>query len=164
MRHASKLLPIVLLLAAAPALGKSTDRNQPMDLTADRTDALLGDDSVSTLEGNVRIRQGSLEVDADRAEVHQVGGDPNRVVLTGSPAKLRQVSDEGEPTEATANRIVYVMADETMVLTGNVVITQPRGTLRGESIRYDINTGRLNGGDDGGRVNLRILPKSATTN
>ncbi len=165
MRHASEL-PIGLMFLAAlvlapPALAKSSDRNQPMDISADRTDAMLGDDSVSTLEGNVRIRQGTLEVDAARAEVHRAGGDPNRVVLTGAPARLRQVSDAGEPMEATASRIVYMLADESMMLTGNVVITQVRGTLRGETIKYDINTGRLNGGNDGARVNMRILPKSA---
>lgn len=161
MRHASKLLILATLLATAPVLAKSGDRNQPMDITADRTDAMLGDDSVSTLEGNVRIRQGSLEVDAARAEIHRAGGDPNRVVLTGAPATLRQVSDTGEPMEATANRIVYLLADESMMLTGNVVVSQPRGTLRGETIKYDINTGRLDGGGDGARVSMRILPKTA---
>lgn len=163
MRHAGHLLTIALLLVAGPSLAKSSDRNQPMDITADRTDALLGDDSVSTLEGNVRIRQGSLEVDAARAEVHRAAGDINRIVLTGTPATLRQVSDAGEPMEATANRVVYMMADETMMLTGNVVISQPRGNLRGETIKYDINTGRIDGGGDGARVSLRILPKTATT-
>jgi len=161
MRHASKLLILATLLATAPVLAKSGDRNQPMDISADRTDALLGDDSVSTLEGNVRIRQGSLEVDAARADVHRVGGDINRIVLTGTPAQLRQVSDAGEPMEATANRIVYLLADESMMLTGNVVVSQPRGTLRGETIKYDINTGRLDGGGDGARVSMRILPKTA---
>ncbi|KFL37034.1 lipopolysaccharide transport periplasmic protein LptA [Arenimonas donghaensis] len=161
MRHASKLLILATLLATAPVLARSGDRNQPMDISADRTDALLGDDSVSTLEGNVRIRQGSLEVDAARAEVHRAGGDINRIVLTGSPANLRQVSDAGEPMEATANRIVYLLADESMMLTGNVVVSQPRGTLRGETIKYDINSGRLDGGGDGARVSMRILPKNA---
>jgi lipopolysaccharide export system protein LptA len=161
MRHASKLLFLAALVAAAPVLAKSSDRDQPMDLSADRTDALLGDDSVSTLEGNVRIRQGTLEVDADRAEVHRAAGEINRIVLTGAPARLRQVSDAGEPMEATANRIVYMLGDETMMLTNNVVITQPRGTLRGETIKYDINTGRLDGGGDGARVSMRILPKNA---
>ena len=161
MRHASKLLLLAAAVAAAPVLAKSSDRNQPMDLSADRTDALLGDDSVSTLEGNVRIRQGTLEVDADRAEVHRAAGEINRIVLTGAPAVLRQVSDAGEPREATANRIVYMLGDETMMLTNNVVITQPRGTLRGETIKYDINTGRLDGGGDGARVSMRILPKNA---
>jgi lipopolysaccharide export system protein LptA len=48
-----------------------------------------------------------------------------------------------------------------MVLTGNVEIHQPRGVLRGETVKYDINTGRLNGGGDGQRVSMRILPKTA---
>lgn len=161
MRHASKLLILATVLVAAPALAKSGDRNQPMDISADRTDALLGDDSVSTLEGNVRIRQGTLEVDAARAEVHRAAGDINRIVLTGSPARLRQVSDAGEPMDAQANRVVYLLADESMMLTGNVVITQPRGNLRGETVKYDINTGRIDGGGDGARVSMRILPKNA---
>lgn len=165
MRHANKLPRVLFVLVAlvlAPlALAKSGDRNQPMDISADRTNALLGDDSVSTLEGNVRIRQGSLEVDAALAEVHRAGGEINRIVLTGSPANLRQVSDAGESMQATANRIVYLLADESMMLTGNVVITQPRGNLRGETVKYDINTGRLDGGGDGARVSMRILPKNA---
>lgn len=164
MRHASKLLILAAVLSVSPVLARSGDRNQPMDITADRTDAMLGDDSVSTLEGNVRIRQGSLEVDAARAEIHRAAGDPNRIVLTGAPASLRQVSDEGEPMAATANRIVYMLADESMMLTGNVVVTQTRGTLRGETIKYDINTGRLDGGGDGARVSMRILPKNAAAN
>ena len=46
---------------------------------------------------------------------------------------------------------------------GSVVIEQPRGTLRGETIKYDLKTGRLDGGGDGKRVQMRILPKTAGT-
>ena len=35
--------------------------------------------------------------------------------------------------------------------------------MRGETVKYDIDTGRLDGGGDGNRVQLRILPKSAST-
>ncbi len=152
---------LALAFAAGPALAKSTDRQQPMDLSAANMDALLSDDSVSTLEGSVSIRQGSLEVDADRAEVHRKAGEIDRIVLTGSPARLRQVSDQGEPMDASAAQVVYTMSSEVMVLTGNVVINQPRGNLRGETVKYDINTGRLDGGGDGQRVSMRILPKAA---
>ena len=152
---------LALAFAAGPALAKSTDRQQPMDLSAANMDALLSDDSVSTLEGSVSIRQGSLEVDADRAEVHRKAGEIDRIVLTGSPARLRQVSDQGKPMDASAAQVVYTMSSEVMVLTGNVVINQPRGNLRGETVKYDINTGRLDGGGDGQRVSMRILPKAA---
>jgi lipopolysaccharide export system protein LptA len=164
MRPAATSLLILCLAASGPVLAKSTDRNQPMDIDADRTDALLGDNAVSTLEGNVKIRQGSLEVDADRAEVHRRAGDIDRIVLTGSPARLRQVSDQGEPMDAQARQVVYTLSSDVMVLTGGVVIEQPRGNLRGETIKYNLDTGRLDGGGDGQRVSLRILPKTAPAN
>jgi lipopolysaccharide export system protein LptA len=149
------------VLAAPLACAKSTDRNQPMDVDADSTNACFEDNCVTTLEGNVRIRQGTLEVDADKAEVHSVNGDMQRVVLTGAPARLRQIADNGEATDAKANTITYTLSDEHMLLTGNVEIVQPRGNLRGQTVNYDINTGRLNGGGDGQRVSMRIMPKSA---
>ena len=162
MRHALlSLTALALALAAGTAIAKSTDRQQPMDLDAANMDALLTDDSVSVLQGSVRIRQGSLEVDADRAEIHRKAGEIDSIVLTGSPVRLRQLSDQGEPLDASAARIVYQTSAESMLLTGNVVITQPRGNLRGETVKYDINTGRLDGGGDGQRVQMRILPKTA---
>lgn len=162
MRHAALSLTLLAIaLASGPALAKSTDRQQPMDLDANNMDALLTDDSVSVLEGNVRIRQGTLEVDADRAEIHRKAGEIDRIVLTGGPVRLRQVSDQGEPMDATAAQVVYTMSSEVMLLTGNVVITQPRGNLRGETVKYDITTGRLDGGGDGQRVQMRILPRTA---
>ena len=161
MRPAAlSLILLAAAVAAGPALAKSTDRQQPMDLSAANMDALLSDDSVSTLEGSVTIRQGSLEVDADRAEIHRKAGEIDRIVLTGSPARLRQISDQGEPMDASAAQVVYTISSEVMVLTGNVVITQPRGNLRGETVKYDITTGRLDGGGDGQRVQMRILPKT----
>lgn len=164
MRPAATSLLILCLAASGQVLAKSTDRSQPMDIDADRTDALLGDNAVSVLEGNVKIRQGSLEVDADRAEVHRRAGDIDRIVLTGAPARLRQVSDTGEPMDARANQVTYTLASDVMVLTGGVVIEQPRGNLRGETIKYNVDTGRLDGGGDGQRVSLRILPKTAPAN
>ena len=104
---AAAVLAFAAAVFTAGAGARTTDRNQPMDIDADRTDALLGDNAVSTLEGNVKIRQGSLEVDADRAEVHRRAGDIDRIVLTGAPARLRQVSDAGEPMDARATRVVY---------------------------------------------------------
>ncbi len=84
-------------------------------------------------------------------------------MLTGNPATLKQVNDNGEPMDARARQIVYTLSSDIVVLTGGVVIEQTRGTLRGETIKYDLKTGRLDGGGDGTRVKMRILPKSAGT-
>lgn len=155
----SSLLLVALLPLGAHA--KTTDRSAPMDIEADRTDAMLGDDSESVLTGGVKINQGSLEVNADRAVIYRKAGDISQVVLTGAPATLKQVADNGEPMNARASQIVYTLTSDLVVLTGSVVIEQPRGTLRGETIKYDLKTGRLDGGGDGKRVQMRIMPKTS---
>lgn len=161
MRLPAKLALLLAALVAASAAAKTTDRQQPMDVAADRSDAVLGDDSDSTLSGHVKITQGTLEVDADEAVIQRRAGDIRQVTLTGAPATLRQVADNGEPMTAHANRIVYTLSDEVIVLSGDVVIEQPRGNMRGQTIKYDLKTGRLDGGGDGQRVQMRILPKNA---
>ena len=158
--------PSLMLLAALlpmQAQAKSTDRSQPMDVEADRTDAGMGDDSDAILTGNVLITQGTLQVGADRATIQRKAGEISQVVLTGNPATLKQVNDNGEPMNARARQIVYTLSSDVVVLTGGVVIEQTRGTLRGETIKYDLKTGRLDGGGDGTRVKMRIMPKSAGT-
>ena len=102
MRPAATSLLILCLAATGPAFARSTDRSQPMDIDADRTDALLGDDAVSVLEGNVKIRQGSLEVDADRAEIHRKAGEIDRIVLAVEPHTPR-----GLVTEMVATSSAY---------------------------------------------------------
>lgn len=157
--HALNAL-LIAMLAAAGAQAKSTDRQQPMDIAADHTDALMADNGESTLMGNVNITQGSLSVKADQAVIQRQNGDIVSVTLIGTPATLSQVADSGEPMTASAQRIVYRLDNDIVLLTGNVEIVQPRGTVRGETIRYDIGSGRLDGGGDGSRVQMRIQPKA----
>lgn len=155
---ASTLALAALLPFALQA--KSSDRNAPMDVEADRTDATLDDNSESILTGNVRITQGTLDVGADRAVIHRKGGEISQVVLTGAPATLKQLSDSNEPMNARASQIVYTLTSDVVLLTGGVVIEQPRGNLRGETIKYDLKSGRVEGGGDGKRVQMRIMPKN----
>lgn len=163
-RHAANSISALLLLLALPGIAsaRSSDRNQPMDVEADRTDALLADDSESTLSGNVRITQGSLAIESDTAIIERRAGDISKVTLVGAPARMRQVADNGEPMTAQARQIVYTLGNDVILLTGGVVIEKPRGNLRGETIKYDLGTGRLDGGGDGRRVSMRILPKATT--
>lgn len=156
-------LSSLLLVAMLPlgAQAKTTDRQAPMDIDAGHTDALLSDDGDTVLSGGVVITQGTLDVRSDKAVLHRKAGELSEVVLTGAPATLKQVNDNGEAMNARAARIVYTLNSDIVVLTGGVVIEQPRGTLRGESVKYDLKTGRLDGGGDGKRVQMRILPKTS---
>ena len=154
------LLAASLCLCSMTIEAKSSDRNQPMDVQSDASDAVMEDNSDSTLTGNVVITQGTLEIKADRAIIHRSKGDIDRVTLTGGPVVMKQVNDNGEPMNAQAATIVYTLSSDLILLNGNVVIEQPRGSMRGENVKYDLKTGRLNGGGDGKRISMRIMPKN----
>jgi len=161
MRPVALSLILLALLLPLDSIAKTTDRSQPMDVESDHTDVEMGDDGNAVLTGNVKITQGSLEVGADKATIQRQGGEISEVVLTGAPATLKQVNDNGETMNAQAAQITYYTAGKDLiVLSGGVVIEQPRGTLRGETIKYDLKTGRLDGGGDGSRVHMRIMPKT----
>jgi lipopolysaccharide export system protein LptA len=149
-----------MALIAAPAFALKSDRDKPMDVTSNDLQTSMNE-GISTLTGNVKITQGSLLVTSDKAVVHQ-GKDQaiNRAVLNGAPARLQQDLDEGGKLDARAAQIDYDMATDIVVLTGSVVVIQPRGELRGERVTYDLNTGKLNSDGQGGdgRVHLHMNP------
>lgn len=154
-------------LAAATAGAASTDRQQPMSLDADNQDSLLTDDGRSLFRGNVRVQQGSLDIRADLGTVSYRGGEIAVIEFTGSPATLFQRQDDGTPLTVRANTITYDLQADRAVATGGVTIEQPRGTMSGERLVYDLKTGQVTGGlnDDGspaGRVRLVLQPRAAT--
>lgn len=158
------LLALAAVAACAPAWAKSSDRSQPMDLTSNSNDCSVADEGgPCVFTGNVRIVQGTLDVRAAKADVRRGGGDIQKVILTGTPVRLKQDLDSGGSIDATANTVDYNLQTETVVFTGNVQIDQPgRGTMSGGRIVYNMATGRVQGGgDEGGQVRTRILPKGA---
>lgn len=160
------LLALAAALAAPSAWAKSSDRNQPMDLTSNTQDCMLADDGgPCVFAGNVRIVQGTLDVRAAKADVRRGGGDIQRVVLTGAPVRLTQELDDGGSIDASASNVDYDLQTETVVFTGNAQIDQPgRGTMAGGRIVYNMATGRVQGGgQDGQQIRTRILPKGART-
>jgi lipopolysaccharide export system protein LptA len=162
MRPVALSLILLAMLLPFDSYAKTTDRSQPMDVESDHTDVEMGDNGDAVLTGNVKITQGTLEVGADKATIQRQDGEISQVVLTGAPATLKQVNDNGETMNARAAQITYYTAGKDLiVLSGDVVIEQPRGNLRGETIKYDLKTGRLDGGGDGSRVHMRIMPKTA---
>lgn len=151
------LLPV--LLAPAGADARKSDRDQPMNVTSDRQSGGLGDDDSVILSGNVEIVQGTLRVNAATATVERSGGELRRIVLEGAPVRIRQVNERGEPMDATAARATYAPDSEIMLLAGDARVAEPRGELRAETIRYNLDTGSIDSGGDGNRVQMTIQPK-----
>jgi lipopolysaccharide export system protein LptA len=166
-----RLRPLPLLLAAVAfavsglAGARESDRNQPMNIAADRAEGSLDGNGVSVLTGGVVITQGTLDIRAARADIHQRGSEPVRAVLTGNQAVLKQQMDDGSWMTAKADRIEYDMITDIIVLTGNYTVATPRGSTRGQRLTYNLKSGRVDSGGEGnGRVSMTIVPKAAQQN
>lgn len=155
---------LAALAAAVPAfqpvLALESDRQQPLLINADSSDGTLGDGR-ATLRGHVEIRQGTLLVKADQADVEKTEGKVREVLLTGSPVLLQQeIENEGLVT-ATANRITYQVATGIVTLTGNADVDHPQYQISGELLVYDMNLQHFqgSGGDNNGRIRIQLEPE-----
>lgn len=161
IRLPSLLVAAGVLLAPAAVLAKSSDRNQDMLLDSDTTDGVLDGNSTTVWTGNVSLKQGSLEIKAQRAELTQRNGDPSRAVFTGKQVKMRQQLDDGSWMDAQADRVEYDMTSETITFIGNYTVKSDRGSNSGQRMVYNTKTGNIQSGGDGSRVRTVIKPKSA---
>jgi lipopolysaccharide export system protein LptA len=153
---------MLLMLAAPGAWARSSDRSQPMDIDAGNSSGALDDRTPTVLSQGVNITQGSLKIEASTATITTRGGDPVRAVLTGGPVKLSQQLDDGTPMTATSGRVDYDLTTEVVVFTDNVKIQQPRGSLSGPRVVYNMKTGMVNSSSDStGRVRMTIQPRRA---
>lgn len=184
--HAMKNHKLFLFAAACAlcatqfAFALSTDRSQPMSVDANyqkTTQSQTGkanDPDITRLDGNVVMKQGSMQAHADHATVYSnpsgvVDADGNygsltRVLLTGKPAHLQQVHDgDCNLMSADADSIDYNNLTGVALLTGNVhVVQHGKGEFRGERMIYNTNTGEMEGGDasPSSRVHMVMQPKS----
>ena len=132
-----------------------------MDIESGNADYSMNESRPTVLSGGVTIVQGTLRINASRADITQRNGDPVRAVLTGGPVKLSQQLDNGTPMSAVASKVDYDLQGDIVVFTGNVSIQQPSGSLAGQRVVYNMKTGQVTSGSPGSRTKMRILPRNA---
>ena len=151
------------LLTIAPVAAKQSDRSQPMQVNAKRFDGFQKPDSVSTLQGNVVITQGTLKATGDQAKVYFDGNSQiSRVVITSGPAHIEQLDDSGNLMQGNAASIDYDNIKGIAVLSGNASVTQKgRGEAHGDKLTYNTQTSQMTGDSAGdGMVHMTFLPKA----
>jgi len=153
------LLATALLGCAVAAHALETDRQQPLEVNADSTDGTLGD-GVTVLRGHVYIKQGTLRINADRADVEKVEGKVRQVVLYGDPAVMVQEIEQQGVVEARAKTITYHVGSGLVTLEGGADVKHPQYEISGEQLTYDLNAQHFMGsGTDDGRIRIRMDPE-----
>jgi len=154
-----------LLCLSLPLMALESDRQESLEVSANSTDGTLGD-GVTTLKGNVDIRQGTLRITADEAEVKKIDGRVGSVTFRGQPAFLEQEIEEQGLVQATANVIDYQVASGIVTLTGNADVKHPQYQISGELLTYDLNIQHFQGSSDqdgNGRIHILLDPEVLNT-
>jgi len=159
------LAALVLVFAAGAAFARTADRRQPIDIDGGSAVYSTDDSRPTVLSGGVTITQGTLRITASTAEITMRNGEAVRAVLRGGPVRMSQQLDDGTPMSSVSNGADYDMKADVVVFSGNVSIQQPRGSLAGDRVTYNMKSGQVasGGAAGGGRVKMRIMPKNAGT-
>lgn len=151
------------LALVCPALALESDRQKPLEVNADSTDGMLGD-GIMKLTGHVEIRQGTLLIRADSAEVDKADGKVRQIILRGSTASLQQEIEELGLVKAWARTIDYSVSSGMVFLAGDAEVHHPQYEVSGDQLRYDLNLQHFEGNADengNGRVHIRLDPEIA---
>ena len=145
---------IALALAALPTMGdaQSFQGGQPIMWGADevsRTPTTL------SLRGRAELTQGDSRIRANRVEGTIADGTLTRVEATGD---VYFVTPE---QTIRGDRAVYTPANDTIVLSGDVILTQGENVMTGGRLTYNTRTeaAEMDGGGQNGRVQGVFYPE-----
>jgi lipopolysaccharide export system protein LptA len=154
-------LAAILLLLPLPCGALDSDRSAPIEVEADRLE-VRELENISIYEGNVRLVQGSLQIDSDRMVIHF--DDENELTLmemTGEPAKFRQLDNERRQIYGEAMQIDYSDADSLVIMRKSAYLDHAGDIIRSDLIRLDTETNNIEAGstESDDRVKMVIKPR-----
>jgi len=140
-----KSVVVYLIVAfASPVLAQTdinlgtlnADPNAPVEITADTLSIDQASGS-AVFEGNVVLGQGDLRLSAGRVQVvySDASGDISRLSASGG---VTFVTDTEAAEAATAE---YNLDDGTLVMTGDVLLTQGASAISADTMRVNLSTG-----------------------
>lgn len=175
MRRAPNKLACLLwaLLMLSPTLVQAVSpaRDQPITIEADGA-TIDEKKGVSIYSGHVVLKQGDIQITADKLIVHHQQGKVTHVTAEGKPVHYRQQGkrQQGKTTaediEGEAKTMEYFAEDERLLLLEGAKLSQGGNAFSGNRIDYDIKGDVVTAGvSQSGRerVQVTIQPKSINT-
>lgn len=161
------LLPLVgalLVTTLTPvAYALDSDRDAPVHLEADHA-TYNQQTGVTVYSGNVVVTQGTIRLQADSVVANL---DANRtiknVTAKGKPARFQQkVSPDKGIVYGDGDQLYYDATTSQLTLTGHAHLTQDGSSFNGNTLRYGMTQGDIEGnGNTQQRVQM-VIPPSAT--
>lgn len=159
----SHLSLIFLLFVPTLTLALDTDTKQPVYVDADSQQLDMQSNKV-TFIGNVKLKQGSININADKVIVER---DPKtssvqRIEGYGNLATFSQLSEDGKTLYGEAKELYYVMVDDQLTMIDQAMLSQDDSVIRGSKITYSIASQKLiaDGKQQGDRVSTVLQPQA----
>ncbi|KEP67903.1 organic solvent tolerance protein OstA [Thioclava dalianensis] len=149
--NAVLLIPAMALAQQINFGGMKANTKAPVEVTADQLN-VNQDSGQAVFSGNVLIAQDQMRLKAPKVEVNYAKGDTSKISTLHATGGVTLVSatDAAEAQEA-----VYDVAAGTVVMTGNVLLTQGDNVMSGNRLDVDLSTGM---GQMQGRVRTILTP------
>lgn len=133
------LLACGFMLANVPAMALESDKNQPIEIEADQG-SLDKNNQTTIFTGNVKMRQGSMYINAARVQANKDGAGNQRMDASGSPATFGQQLEKDGKVTGQGNQVHYDSQTGIVTLIGNAKVTRGGDMARGQTIVYNTRT------------------------
>lgn len=125
-----------------PAPGQKPDAELPVEFESEGLKGLR-DKGYVELEKNVVVTQGTMRVEADRAQAFYdpISKELVKVTAEGNVKMFKTDEATGEKVKAYGDSVLFLNKDRRAILEGNARLWRGADLLRGKKITYELDTG-----------------------
>ena len=151
----------IAFLCTSNALALTDDSSKPINIQADSAE-INDATGVSTYKGNVIITQGSMHLTGDIVVLETANKKVKKIIAEGKLSTFKQKTDDGRLINAEAEKMVYSITGNKIILTNNAKLTEAGNTFASDSITFYtdkeiVKAGSASGND---RVNITVFPET----
>jgi len=160
----SHLSLIACLLTTSSAYALKSDSDQPIYIDSDTQNLDMKSNRV-TFIGDVKLKQGSININADKLIVirNPDDGSLREIEGYGNPATFSQLTDDGKTLSGQAKELYYDVSDDQLTMISDATLSQDESTIHGNKITYKIGSQKLTADSGAGeRVKTVLQPTQAT--
>ncbi|MGF1870642.1 MULTISPECIES: lipopolysaccharide transport periplasmic protein LptA [Photobacterium] len=139
-----KISTLLFLCLSTPSWALSNDTEQPIYIDSDNQELDI-QKNIVTFTGNVILRQGSIDIRADKVVITRPNGQDGQETIDayGKPATFHQIMDDGKPIDGASLKMRYETAIDFLKMTDEAILIQEGSEIQGKVITYKIDEQRL---------------------
>lgn len=152
---------LLILSFSSNVIALTDDSTKPINIQADSAE-INDDTGISTYRGNVKITQGSTVLTGDIVILETANKKVKKIISEGQLSTFKQTTDDGRKINAEAEKMVYSITGNKIVLTKNAKLTEAGNTFSSDIITFYTDKEIVKAGSSTGndRVNITVFPET----